>query len=352
MHNNTMKALIKTKGEPFCMEVAQIPIPEIDATQCLIEVKACGICGTDHSLWHWNEAIAKSYPGMKFPMVFGHEFCGVIAEVGKEVKNWRVGDRVVVNPGLHCNACHYCAEGGHEVCDHRPFIGTTVFGAFAEYCAVRSENLLKLDDNISFNVGALLEPFCVSLNAIDRVKPDFGDTAVVMGPGAIGLLMVIILKSIGVQKIIVTGTDADGDRLTVAKNFGAHYVINASKTDAAAEVMELTNGQGAEVIYDMTGFFGAVPQAVQMAAKRGRIGVTGLPAKPSEIPMTTIAMREISIIGNRAYGNSTWFKALNMLATGQVKIDDVASFVFPLNDFEQAMKLLDEKKGLRIILEP
>ncbi|MDR3439334.1 alcohol dehydrogenase catalytic domain-containing protein [Telmatospirillum sp.] len=349
--NGTMEALVKTKGEPFCMEVTQIPIPEITPSQCLVEVKACGICGTDHSLWHWNEAIARSYPDMKFPMVFGHEFSGVIAEVGKDVKDWKVGDRVVVNPGLHCNSCPYCAEGGHEVCDHRPFIGTTVFGAFAKYCAIRSENLLKLDDNISFKVGAVMEPFCVALNAVDRVKPGFGDTAVVMGPGAIGLLMVIILKSAGVQNIIVTGTDADGDRMAAAKDFGARYVINSSKENAVARVMELTGGRGAEVIYDSTGFFGAVPQAVQMAAKRGRIGVTGLPAKPSEIPMTTIAMREISIIGNRAYGNSTWFKALSMLANG-VNIDAVASYSFPMRDFEKAMKLLDEKKGLRILLEP
>lgn len=347
----TMEALVKTKGEPFCMEIEQIPIPKISSTQCLVEVKACGICGTDHSLWHWNEAIAKSYPDMAFPMVFGHEFAGTIAEVGENVTLWKVGDRVVVNPGLHCNSCPYCAEGGNEVCDHRPFVGTTVNGAFAKYVAIKSENLLKLDDNISFKVGALMEPFCVALNAIDRVKPNFGDTAVVMGPGAIGLLMVIILKSIGVQKIIVSGTDADGDRLTAAKEFGAKYVINSSKENAVTRVMELTDGRGAEVIYDASGFYGAVPQAVQMAAKRGRIAVTGLPARPSEIPMTPIAMREISIIGNRAYGSSTWFKALNMLANG-VNIDAVASYVFPMKDFEKAMKLLDDKKGLRILLEP
>jgi 2-desacetyl-2-hydroxyethyl bacteriochlorophyllide A dehydrogenase len=346
-----MQALVKTNSGPFNMEIQQIPIPQIAPTECLVEVKACGICGTDHSLYHWNEAIARSYPDMKFPMIFGHEFSGVVAEVGEAVKQWKAGDRVVVNPGLHCNSCVYCADGANEVCDNRPFMGTTVNGAFAKYCAVRAESLLRLDDAISFKVGALIEPFCVALNGVVRVKPDFGDSAVVMGPGAIGLLIVIVLKSMGVGKIIVTGTDADGDRLEAAAKFGAHCVINSSKEDAVARVKELTKGCGANVVYDATGFFGAVPQAVQMVAKRGRICVIGLPAKPSEIPLTPVSMREISIIGSRAYGNSTWFKAVNMLANG-VKIDDVASYVFPLPDFEKAMKLLDDKKGLRILLEP
>ena len=137
--------------------VTDFPKPEIKEDEILVQVKACGICGTDHSLYGWNEAIAKNY-NIQFPAVFGHEFSGVVAEIGPAApKNFKIGDRVVVNPVLFCNVCSYCAKGQINICDNRPFYGTDLPGAFAEYVAIRGTNLIPLPDNVSYEEGALLE---------------------------------------------------------------------------------------------------------------------------------------------------------------------------------------------------
>jgi 2-desacetyl-2-hydroxyethyl bacteriochlorophyllide A dehydrogenase len=347
-----MNALLKTAAQPGAMEyVENFPIPQINDDEVLMEIKACGICGTDHSLHKWNEAIANSYK-LTWPSIFGHEFSGVIAEVGaKAPADLKVGDRVTANPIKYCNTCSYCDEGLTNICDNRPFYGTDMPGAFAKYMKIRATNVIKMPDEVSFVQGALIEPLCVALNAVDRLNPQMGETAVVMGPGAIGLLMVAVLKQArGIDKVIVTGLDADAKRLKIAEQLGA-IIVNASQCDPVAKVKELTGGKGPEMIFDAAGHFTVAEQAVDMVAKNGRIGITGLPAKSSSIPMTKISMREISIIGNRAYERKNFRQALNLLASG-LNIDAIASHVMPLSEWHNAMELLDKSEGLRIILEP
>ncbi|CAB1249989.1 zinc-binding dehydrogenase [Clostridium sp. MT-14] len=345
-----MDAILKTKGAPKSVEFASVPIPQITPDQVLVRIKASGICGTDHSLYHWSEAIASSYD-LSFPAIFGHEFSGVIAEVGSQVEGIKVGERVTVNPIIYCGKCSYCAEGNIEVCDNRPFLGTDYDGGFAQYVAVRAVNIIKLPDTVSFKSGALMEPLCVAIHAVDRVKPEFGDSVVVMGPGAIGLLMLLVLKNMGVGKVIVAGTSADKERLEMAKTLGADYILNTQDEGAVKKVKDLTGSKGADVIFDATGHNSAIQMAVQMITKRGRIGVTGLPPRPSELMMTQIAMNEISIIGNRAYERKNWLQACKMIDQG-LNIEAIGTHTMPLKDFEKGIDLIDQKKGLRIILQP
>ena len=225
-----MNAVLMTKPEPGAWEyVEDAPIPQIKDDEVLLEIKACGICGTDHSLHGWNEAIANSY-NIQFPAIFGHEFSGVIAEVGKKAPaNLKPGMRVTANPVLFDNTCPYCEKGQVNICDNRPFYGTDLPGAFAKYMAIRGSNVIPMPDDVSFEQGALLEPLCVALNAVERVHPEAGDTAVVMGPGPIGLLMVAVLKqAYGIQKIICTGLANDVKRLEVAEKLGA-IPVNGSE---------------------------------------------------------------------------------------------------------------------------
>lgn len=347
-----MNAVYMTKPEAGAWEyVEDAPIPQIKDDEVLMEIKAAGICGTDHSLYHWNEAIANSY-NIQWPAIFGHEFSGVIAEVGKNApENLKVGMRVTANPILFDNTCGYCDRGQVNICDNRPFYGTDLPGAFAKYMAIRASNIIPMPDEVSFVQGALIEPLCVALNAVDRVDPQLGETAVVMGPGAIGLLMVAVLKQArGINKVIVTGLANDAKRLKVAEQLGA-ITVNGSECDVVEKVKELTGGKGPEMIFDAAGHWTVVEQAVEMVAKNGRIGVTGLPAKPSSIPMTTIAMRQITIIGNRAYERKNWRQALSLMANG-LDVSLVSNFVLPLSDWKKGMDLVDAGEGLRVILEP
>ncbi|MGN0301959.1 MAG: zinc-binding dehydrogenase [Anaerotardibacter sp.] len=347
-----MIALVKNAPEPGAMEITELPIPQIKDDEVLMEIKAVGICGTDHSLYKWNEAIANSY-NIQYPnAIFGHEFSGVIAELGANApKNLKVGDRVTANPVLYCNTCSYCDKGQVNICDNRPFYGTDLPGAFAKYMAIRAENIIKMPDEVTFEQGALIEPLCVAINAVDRVNPQMGDTCVVMGPGPIGLLMVAVLKQArGIGKVIVTGLANDAERLKVAESLGA-ITVNGSECNVIERVLELTGGKGAECIFDAAGHFTVIQQAIEMVAKDGRIGVTGLPAQPSTIPMTPIAMRQITIIGNRAYERKNWRQALNMLANG-LDVDFAITGPRPLTDWQTSMDMLDRCEGMRHILIP
>ena len=157
-------------------------------------------------------------------------------------------------------------------------------------------------------------------------------------------------QAYGIQKVICSGLAADTKRLKVAEDLGA-IPINGSEVDVIEKVKELTNGTGPEIILDAAGHFTVVQQAVEMVAKNGRIGITGLPAQPSSIHMNPIAMRQISIVGSRAYERKHWRQGLNLLAQG-LDIDAIASHVLPLKEFEKGMQLIDDGEGLRVILEP
>ena len=216
---------------------------------------------------------------------------------------------------------------------------------------MRATNVIPLPDDVSFVQGALLEPLGVALNAVERVHPEPGDTALVMGPGPIGLLMIAVLKqAYGIQKVICSGLAMDTKRLQVAEQLGA-ITINGSEEDVIARVKELTNGKGPEIILDAAGHYTVVEQAVEMVAKNGKIGITGLPAQASSIHMNPIAMRQITIVGSRAYERKHWRQGLALLANG-LDIAPIASHVLPLKDFEKGMELIDAGEGLRVILEP
>lgn len=338
------------REEPW-QYVEDAPIPQIKPDEVLLEIKACGICGTDHSLHRGQEALFNSYD-ITFPAIFGHEFSGVIAEVGENApENLKVGMRVTANPVLFDNTCSYCDKGMVNICDNRPFYGTDLPGAFAKYMPIRATNVIPLPDDVSFVQGALLEPLGVALNAVERVHPEAGDTALVMGPGPIGLLMIAVLKqAYGIRKVICSGLAMDTKRLKVAEDLGA-ITINGSEEDVIARVAELTNGKGPEIILDAAGHYTVAEQAVEMVAKNGKIGITGLPAQASSIHMNPIAMRQISIIGSRAYERKHWRQGLSLLANG-LDISPIASHVLPLKDFEHGMELIDMGEGLRVILEP
>ncbi|MBF7082510.1 alcohol dehydrogenase catalytic domain-containing protein [Desulfallas sp. Bu1-1] len=344
-----MNAVLKCKGAPGHMKFASVPIPSISPDQVLIEVKVCGICGTDRSFYHWGEAIANTYQ-IDSPRILGHEFAGVVAQVGSAVQGIKTGERVTVNPIYYCGQCSYCAEGLINICDNRQFLGINLNGAFAQFIAVKAQNVIKLPDSVSFISGALMEPLCVAIHAVERVKPGLGEVAVVIGAGAIGLLILMVLKAIGISRVIVTGLGVHKDRLQLAKSLGAE-TINIEEQDPVSIVKDITGGRGADMVFDAAGRPSAVSQAMKLVAKRGRIGITGFPAKPSEIMMTEVSLKEISLIGNRAYKLKTWQQACKLLEGG-LNVEPMATHTLSLKDWERAFSLIDQRKGLRVLLAP
>lgn len=344
-----MKAVVKQKAGAGNLICTTRPVPEITPDEVLIEVKAAGICGTDISLYHWKEAVAKSY-NISFPRILGHEFSGVIAKTGNKVDCLKPGDRVTVNPIIYCGKCRYCAEGVTCVCDDRPMLGAELDGAFAQYVAARAANVMRLPDSVTYECGAVVEPFCVAIHAVERVTPEYGDAAVVVGAGAISLLLLMVLKE-GTSRVIITGLAADEERLALARSLGAE-TINVEKEDPVEKVKALTGGRGADVVYEAAGHPSAVQQAIRLARKRGRICLVGLPGKPAEILTTELAVTEKSLIATRATERKTWGKAFEILSAGRVDLSPVITHRLPLEEAEKGFKLVDERQGVRVLLIP
>jgi threonine dehydrogenase-like Zn-dependent dehydrogenase len=240
-----MKAFVKVRPEPGGAEYLDWDVPSIGGGGVLIQVKAAGLCGTDMHLYEWPDSIVREYKP-KLPVVMGHEFAGIVAEVGSEVKNVRAGDRVTVNPLLYCEECYFCKDGKQNICDNRPLLGLGVDGAFAEFISVRSSNVHRLDDEVSFELGALSELTCVGLHAIERARLTGGDTVAVVGAGPLGFITTVLAKHSGAVRVFVTGLEADRERLELAGKIGATPIMVES-TDPREQILEYTGGLGADV---------------------------------------------------------------------------------------------------------
>ena len=232
-----------------------------------IQVKAVGICGTDLHIYDWEENIVREYKP-KLPLVMGHEFAGIAVEVGPQVENFKAGDRVTGMPVLYCGECYFCRDGRQNICDHRPLLGLGADGAFAQYVSLRSANVYRLDDRISFELGALSEITCVGLHALEKARLTSGETVAVVGPGPLGVMMAALAKHSGAGRIFITGLEADRERLEIARQIGA-TPIQAEKEDPRKSIWDYTAGLGADVVFETAGSLLGCHPVAEPCAQRG-----------------------------------------------------------------------------------
>ena len=292
-----MKALLlKGPGEIL---IEEIPVPNISDDEVLVETKYCGICGTDvHSVPKADKMQSGTY--------LGHEFSGLVAAVGKRVKNWKPGDRVVVNPAYSCGVCNACKQGRMSLCDQIAFIGGTPgidhAGAFAQYVRVSAPDrrLHLLPSNVSFEAGALVEPLACSLHAVRMSNFKMGERAVVLGTGPIGLGVIAFLKHAGASLIIATETKKR--RREVAIKLGADHVFNPRMIrDLKDRVLDITGGHGVDTVFDCSGVAQAFRSATTFLKRGGQILVKGIITKDVPINPFDFAMNEWRLQGSWAY---------------------------------------------------
>ena len=308
---DTMKAVFK-KTLDHGIEIGDFPIPEIGDGDVLLKVRAAGICGSDVHMYEG----AASYKVFEqfFPLILGHEFCGDVAEVGKDVTLVKPGDRVVSRVAASCGDCFYCRSDRMHFCQvaFQNIIGLQKNGGFAEYIKIPQESCIIMPDSISYELGALIEPLGVTANAVNDSKLSMGETVVVQGPGPIGLLTLLFAKARGAGKTIIIGTKQDEFRLTVAKEFGVDHIVIADEVDAVAAVQELTGGHGANVVFEASGVPQLVQTALNMCDKTGRVVVEGIYGAPGQIDFTPMVRSAKSIIGT--YGGAiAWERMIDWL---------------------------------------
>ncbi len=346
---DSMKALVLTEYKHF--EMQQVPKPEIADDEVLIQVQACGICGSDiHGM---DGSSGRRIP----PIIMGHEATGTITAVGAKVQGWSAGEGVTFDSMIFCGKCAYCRSGNTNLCDNRRVLGVSCgdyrrHGAFADYVVVPEKLLVRLPKGMSFEHAAMGEPVAIAVHAVNITPLPLNSTVVVVGAGMIGLLIIQTLRLRGCKQIIAV--DIDAGKLEMAASMGADITLQASKElDAAAKIMELTDGRGADVAIEAVGNTPAVQTALRALRKGGNATIVGNLAPTIEFPLQLVVTREITVRGSCASCNE-FEDALDLIATKQVDVTPLISKVAPLEEGQDWFtRLYAGEAGLmKVILKP
>ena len=260
------------------LRVQEIEKPVIKEDEVLLKVMACGICGTDVHIFHGDEGAAATPSGT----VLGHEFAGVIEEVGSAVKGFKVGERVCVDPNKLCNECYYCKSGLGHFCESMIGIGTTVHGGFSEYCAVPQSQLYKIGDNTTYEMAAMTEPVACCVHGIDMCEITCGDTVAVIGGGMIGMIMLQLAKISGASRLIMIEPVAE--KREIAKGLGADLCIDPIHEDVKA-VLAANGIDRISTVIECVGKVQTMEQAVEIAGCKSVVMMFGLTAPQDVMPI-------------------------------------------------------------------
>jgi L-iditol 2-dehydrogenase len=309
------------------LEYTDVALPQPAPDEVLVRVKACGICGSDvHGV---DGSTGRRIP----PIIMGHEASGIVDRVGSAVSDWQPGDRVTFDITVHCGTCYFCRRGMINLCEHRRIVGVStpefrMHGAFAAYVAVPQRILYRLPDALSFERAALLEAASVAAHAVRRTPLVLQDTAVVVGAGMIGLLIVQLLRRAGCGQIIAV--DIDPDRLQRALGLGADVALRSDSDAVPAEVRRRTAGRGADVAFEAVGKTQTVQMAVASVRKGGSVTLVGNLSPTVELPLQEVVIRQLTLIGTTNAAGETE-ACLEMMAAGSLSVDELISAVAPLS---------------------
>lgn len=333
-----MKAALLYAGRDLRIECVETAPPA--EGEVLIRVKMAGLCGSDLHRYLGDR------PVKQYPMILGHEFVGIIEKVGRNVQEFKVGDRVVANPYFTCGKCMFCISGHRNLCRSRFSLGIDVPGCFAEYIKVPEYALCALPDHVPDKDVAMVEPTAVALRAIKKCGPVLGRKVVVIGAGTMGQLISQLANSSGAEVIV---SDVVDKKLDVCRQMGAKHVINALQEDPVAAVKKLTGGLGAPVVIETAGLSKTVEQAVDMVQPGGRIVVVGLSTKPAAVRPVDIARNEIEIYGAVLYIEE-FGEAVNLVSERMFEYEPIISHVLPLNECRDGFELLAGQQAMKILI--
>lgn len=332
------------------LELTDLPQPEIGPSDLLIRVKACGICGSD--VHGFDGSTGRRIP----PLVMGHEAAGVVEHVGAGVTRFRPGDPVTFDSTVYCGQCFFCLRGQQNLCDNRQVLGVSCnefrrHGAFAEFVAVPERISYRIPDNVPFAHAAMIEAISVAVHAISITPIVLNDTAMVVGTGMIGLLVVQVLKRSGCGRVIAI--DVDDAKLKAARDLGADHSINSKTSVAKTEVLALTDGRGADVAIEAVGASNPVATAIDSVRKGGAVTLVGNVAPSVQIPLQSVVTRQIKLIGSCA-SSGEYPTCLDLLSRGAIRVNSMITAQAPLREGPRWFERLYAKEPnlMKVILEP
>ncbi len=328
------------------IRVEQVIERKPGAGEVVIQVKACGVCGTDMHIYEGAEGAAKTNP----PLVLGHEFSGIVYEIGQDVENIKPGDRVCVDPNDMCGECYYCRQGKAHFCENMIGIGTTVGGGFAEYCTVRAKQVYKIPDGLSYMEAAMAEPLACCLHGMDLAGVIPGQTVMIVGGGTIGLIMLQLAKISGAATIIVVEPVAAKREL--ARKLGADITFDPN-VENINTILELNSIKAIDVAVECVGLKKTMLYTINNTGKGGMAMLFGLtnPESQIEIKPFDIFKREISI--KASFINPyTHMRAISLLAAGRIDVKSLITDEINLDHILDVFKTEKYKGKGKIIVKP
>lgn len=342
-----MRAVVKTKSGPG-FELCQVPIPRISPKDILIRTRATSICGTDIHIYNWDPWAANR---IKPPVIIGHEFCGDVVEIGAQVNDVRVGDFISAESHIVDHTCDLCRTGMAHICRNTQIIGVDRDGSFAEYVALPAANAWQNPANMPSEIAALEENFG---NAVHTAleTPVVARKVLVTGCGPVGVMTIAVAKAAGARSIYAS--DLSGYRLCLAEKMGADMTINPQQENLVQRVLSDTNGEGVDVLLEMSGAPSAIRDGLTLLKSGGHAVLLGLPSKPFEFDIANLViMKGITvhgIAGRKLW--ETWYEIRGLLRSGAVNLEPVITHRFKLDEFQKAFETMMSGDSGKVVLFP
>ncbi len=318
----------------------EVLLPEIGEEEALVQVEACGFCGSDINI------VAGTHPRAKAPLTLGHELSGRIVQIRSSTRKFVVGDRVTLYPLISCGTCHACTHGNPHVCRQLKLFGFDIDGGMAEFVRLPVASLLKLPREMSAQTGALIEPLAVAEHGVARTSLAHVEVAAVLGSGPIGLLTALVAQARGIPHVMIS--DVLPARLEFAGSLGLRAV--AAGEELRQVVMELSNQNGADVVFECAGHPSSAREMTSLVRSRGAIVNLGVFNKPVEIDMQAINFKEVEMLGSRVYRREDFESAIQ-LAT-QLPLEKIVTRAYPLQDVSSAFEQFRSGEVCKVMIFP
>lgn len=329
---------------PQNLKVEEVPNRELKDNEVRVKVKYCGVCGTDIHIYNGSDGAFEVNP----PLIPGHEFSGVVEEVGSQVKEIKVGDKVSVDPNDMCGECYYCKNGMQHFCMNTTGIGTTVDGGFAEYVIAREKQVYKVPDQLTYIEAAMAEPVSCCIHGIDLCNIKMGDTVLVMGGGPIGIIMLQLAKNAGASTVILS--EPVKEKRMMAEELGADLTINPLEEDA--EAVLASNCKNVNVVIECVGNIHTQKEAIRLAGKGAAVMYFGVNLSGDSFAMKPddIFRKELRLLSS-FINPYTFERAIQVLASGQIRVDCIVADVVPLQMIEDALTKEEYRRKGKVMIQ-
>jgi len=338
-----MKAIIKATDQAGSLQVTDMPTPQPGPGEILVQIKAAGLCYSDVTILNNKYVGRKPVP---IPLILGHEGAGLISELGRGVSAYSAGNRVVIEPLAGCGHCNQCLKGFQNMCQNWEHVGITRHGTFSEYIVVPAAQVHRIPDNVTFEEAALTEPF----RSLERSKPIAGETVAILGPGSLGIMHLLAYKASGASKVVMVGLGKDKKRFDIARKLGADHTINIEEKDPVKAILDITDGEGADIVVETANSPKATQLTFDLVAPRGRIVLFGLYPKAEFSPVAMLR-KGLSVYGDVAQVTRQFLYALKLLGSDKINLQSLITRRFSFDEAPEAFEAARQGDTVKVIFK-